>query len=156
MTNLMRREDYNTPSLFRKGINDMFENFFGTGVLSPLSNLSLAQSGWATVVPIDVIDNGSEYRLKANLPGLEKKDVDIQLTDNVLTIRGSYEQSSEDKNNRYLLQERRSGSFSRSIAFHEEIVADKISACFKDGILEVTIPKAEQKQNQSIKIEIAD
>ena len=97
-----------------------------------------------------------EYVVKANLPGVDKKDIDIQLTENVLRVKGFYSQNNEEKGERYLLQERRMGSFSRSIAFNEELAPDKIMAIFKDGILEINIPKAEVQQPESIKINIGD
>ena len=157
MGDIIRRDSYGAPSLFRKSINDMFDHFSGTGILSPISdlvghNINLLSS----TMPIDVIDQGKEYMVKANLPGIDKKDVDIQLTENVLTIKGSYEQNNEEKNERYLLQERRMGNFSRSIAFNEELLPDKITAAFKNGILEIVIPKAEVQPPTSIKIDIAD
>jgi len=157
MSNIMRRDTDNTPSLFRKSINDMFDNFSGTGILSPISDFANHSMNLLSLsMPIDVIDQGKEYVVKANLPGIDKKDVDIQLTENILTIKGSYSQNNEDKGERYLLQERRMGTFSRSIAFNEELLPDKITAGFRDGILEICIPKAEVQQPKSIKINIAD
>ncbi|WP_378954325.1 Hsp20/alpha crystallin family protein [Pelosinus sp. sgz500959] len=157
MSNIMRRDTYNTPSLFRKSINDMFDHFSGTGILSPISDFANhSMNLLSSSMPIDVIDQGKEYVVKANLPGINKKDIDIQLTENVLTIKGSYSQNNEDKGERYLLQERRMGTFSRSIAFNEKLVPDKIVAGFKDGILEINIPKAEVQQPESIKINIGD
>jgi len=157
MSNIMRRDSYNTPSLFRKSINDMFDHFSGTGILSPISDFTNhSMNLLSSSMPIDVIDQGKEYVVKANLPGIDKKDIDIQLTENVLTIKGSYSQNSEEKGERYLLQERRMGTFSRSIAFNEELVPDKIIAGMKDGILEISIPKAEVQQPKSIRINIAD
>lgn len=157
MSNIMRRDTYNTPSLFRKSINDMFDNFSGTGILSPISDFANhSMNLLSSSMPIDVIDQGKEYVVKANLPGIDKKDVDIQLTENILTIKGSYSQNNEDKGERYLLQERRMGTFSRSIAFNEELVPDKVTAGFRDGILEISIPKAEVQQAKSIRINIAD
>lgn len=155
MSNIMRRDSYNTPSLFRKSINDMFDHFSGTGIFSPISDLANhSMNLLSSSMPIDVIDQGKEYVVKANLPGIDKKDVDIQLTENVLTIKGSYSQNNEDKGERYLLQERRMGTFSRSIAFNEDLLPDKITAGFKDGILEIIIPKSEVKKPESIKINI--
>ncbi|MBP2627397.1 MAG: heat shock protein Hsp20 [Firmicutes bacterium] len=157
MSNIMRRDNYNTPSLFRKSINDLFDNFSGTGILSPIGDLASHNINLlSSAMPIDVIDQGKEYVVRANLPGVDKKDVDIQLTENVLTIKGSYSQSNENKGERYLLQERRMANFSRSIAFNDELLSDKVTAAFRDGILEIIIPKAEVQQPKSIKINIVD
>lgn len=156
MSNVTRMNNFNTPSLFRKSINDVFDNFLGTGILSPLSDFTNHLNPLSATMPLDVIDQGNQYLVKSNLPGIEKKDVDIQLSDNVLTIKGDSSQYEENKGERYLLQERRVGSFSRSIAFNEQLLTDKITAIFKDGILEITIPKAEIQPPTSIKINIED
>jgi HSP20 family protein len=69
----------------------MFDHFSGTGILSPISDFANhGMSLLSSTMLIDVIDQGKEYIVKANLPGIDKKDVDIQLTENVLTIKGSY------------------------------------------------------------------
>ncbi|HWR38702.1 MAG TPA: Hsp20/alpha crystallin family protein [Patescibacteria group bacterium] len=156
MSNLTRRDSYNTPSLFRKSINDLFDNFFGTGVLSPLSDFTASDfPTFTTGIALDVIDRGNDYLVKANLPGMDKSDVEIQLTDNnVLTIKGAYKQQAENKDGHYLLQERRSGSFSRSISFNEDLVPTKINAFFTNGILEITLPKAEVQNPKTVRIPI--
>lgn len=157
MGDIMRMDNYTTPSLFRKSINDMFDHFSGTGILSPISDFANhSMNLLSSTMPIDVIDQGKEYIVKANLPGFDKKDVDIQLNENVLTIKGSYSQDNENKGENYLLQERRMGNFSRSIAFNEELLSDNISAVFRNGILEMVIPKKEVKPSASIKIDIKD
>ena len=157
MSNIMKRDNYNTPSLFRKSINELFDNFSGAGILSPIGDLASHNMNLlSSAMPVDVIDKGKEYVVKANLPGFDKKDIDIQLTENVLTIKGFYSQSNENKGERYLLQERRMTNFSRSIAFNEGLLPDKVTAGFRDGILEINIPKAEVQQPESIKINIAD
>ena len=153
----MRRDSYNTPSLFRKSINDLFDTFTGTGILSPMGDLASHNMNLlSSTMPIDVIDQEKEYVVKANLPGVDKNDVDIQFVENVLTIKGSYSQRNENKGERYLLQERRMANFSRSIAFNEDLVLDKVTAGFKDGILEIIIPKAEVQPQKSVKITIGD
>ena len=153
----MKRDKYNTPSLFRESINELFDNFSGAGILSPIGDLASRNMNiLSSAMPVDVIDQGKEYVVKANLPGVDKKNIDIELTENVLTITGVCSQSKENKSERYLLQERRMTNFSRSIAFNEELLPDKITAGFKDGILEIIIPKAEVQHQESIKINIAD
>jgi len=157
MSDIMRRDTYNTPSLFRKSINELFDNFSGAGILSPIGDLSSHNiSLLSSAMPVDVIDQGQEYVVKANLPGFDKKDIDIELTENVLTIKGVHSQSNEKNDERYLLQERRMTNFSRSIAFNEALLPDKVTAGFRDGILEISIPKAEVQQPESIKINITD
>ena len=157
MSNIMRRDNYNTSSLVRKSINELLDNFSGSGILSPIGDLiSHNNNLLSSALPIDVIDQGKVYVVKANLPGFDKKNIDVQLTENILTIKGLYSQSNESKAERYLLQERRMTNFSRSIAFNDELLSDKVTAGFKDGILEIIIPKAEVQEPESIKIDISD
>ncbi len=98
--------------------------------------------GSANLIPsMDVTETDKEIELTAELPGLEEKDVQINLADNVLTIRGEKKAEKEEKNKNYRLVERSYGSFSRSVELPAGIDADKITAAINNGILKVTVPK---------------
>jgi HSP20 family protein len=96
---------------------------------------------------IDLIDNGSEYKLKANLPGWSKEDLDLTVNENALILRGKHQEESQDKKGDYLRQERRLSSFERRIDFHEPVKPGSTKAHLKNGILEVVILKAEPSQS---------
>lgn len=102
---------------------------------------------------IDMMESDEEYLIEADLPGLSKKDIQINCHDNVLTIEG--ERKLEDKEERkgYLRNERYFGSFKRSIMLPASISDDKIKATFKDGVLKINVPKAEKSKRKTVKID---
>jgi len=154
MANIVRRETPLASSLFRKNFGDLFDSFFNAWT-SPLQEFSNSLANLAGGIPLDVIDRGDAYIVKASLPGVQKNDIDIEITDNVLTIKGTFNSETKNENERYLLQERRTGTFTRSLSFGEELASDKVTAQFKDGILEITIPKSEPIMPKMTKVNIA-
>src|SRR5437667_11701994 len=109
-----------------------------------------------TAYPVaDIYDTDDELIVKAELPGVDPKMVDVRLENNVLTIRGErqFEQNIEKEN--YHRMERSYGSFSRSFTLPTKVEADKIRADFKDGVLSITLPKAESAKAKKIEIAAA-
>jgi HSP20 family protein len=106
---------------------------------------------------VNVSETKDEFTITAELPGLAAKDVSIDYTDGVLTIKGEKEETQEEKRDdrRYYMWERRFGAFQRAIPFPGGIVEDKIAADFKDGVLAVHLPKAEEAKAAQRKIPIA-
>jgi HSP20 family protein len=103
---------------------------------------------------IDVAEEKDNYVVKAELPGLSKDDVSVTLEDNYLTIRGEKKPESEDKGANYHHKERTYGSFSRTIGLPTTVDAQKISAQFKDGVLQVTLPKSEAAKPKQIEVKV--
>lgn len=102
---------------------------------------------------IDLIDQKDKLVAKVELPGVDKKDVKISLTENNLTIQGEIKKEEETKKENYYYRERAYGNYARTISLPTEIDKDKISAKFKNGILEVTMPKKPEVQPKEISIE---
>ena len=100
----------------------------------------------------DVSENENEVIVKAELPGMDVKDIDITLTDGLLTIKGERKLEKEDKQENYHRIERQFGSFSRSLNLGVNVKADSIDAGYKDGILTVTLPKAEEDKPKKIEV----
>jgi HSP20 family protein len=101
----------------------------------------------------DVSESDEEVIVKAELPGINVKDIDITLTDGLLSIKGERRMEKESKGHSYHRVERRFGSFSRSFNLGVEVKADGIDASYKDGILTVTLPKAEKAKPKRIEVE---
>jgi len=103
---------------------------------------------------MDVEETDDEFRITAELPGMKKDDIKITFQDNILTISGEkkLEKKREDKNLYYA--ERRFGKFSRSISINSGVKLDKISAEFKDGVLHVVVPKAEEAKPKQIEVKV--
>jgi HSP20 family protein len=103
---------------------------------------------------VDISETEQEFLIKAELPGLQKEDVKVNMKDNVLTLQGSRKQESETKGHHYHRIERSYGNFLRSFTLPENIDTNKLKANFNNGILEIKIPKSETAINKSIEIAI--
>lgn len=103
---------------------------------------------------LDVAETKGDLVVKAELPGMDPKDIDISLSEGVLTIRGEKKQEKEEREEGYHLIERSYGSFTRSIRLPKEVQSEKIEASFKNGILKVVLPKSEEAKKKEIKIKV--
>ena len=109
----------------------------------------------ANPVPaIELIDDDKEYRLSAELPGMTDKDIEIAVADGILTISGEKKETSERKDDGYLLRERCYGAFTRQIALPADVQAEAIKAHFANGVLNVTLGKDKKAQERLHKIPI--
>lgn len=107
-------------------------------------------SGWAPQV--DVEETGDAIVIHADLPGMDKKDIEISVENRELTIRGERKQETDEKKSNFHRVERTYGSFRRSFALPANVLADKVEATYKDGVLEVSVPKAEAVKPKAIEI----
>jgi len=105
---------------------------------------------WAPAV--DMIDRKEEIVLRADLPGLDEKDIDVNVQDGMLTIRGERKEEKEEKKEDYYYAERRYGAFARSLTLPAGVEADKVKATFKKGVLEVHLPRAKEAKGKKIEV----
>jgi HSP20 family protein len=103
---------------------------------------------------MDVVETDDHFVLRADLPGLSEKDVNIELEDNILTVSGERKSEHEQRNEGYYRVERAFGSFSRSLTLPEGVNAAGIQASFNSGVLEVRIPKPEQQKPRKVQISL--
>ena len=108
---------------------------------------------WSPVV--DICEQGEDVALHAELPGVKKEDIDICVENNVLTVCGKREPSIEAKENCYVLSERNYGNFRRSFSLPNSIDSNKISANYKDGVLSLILPKAEEAKPKQIDVKVS-
>ena len=108
---------------------------------------------WQPVV--DVEETPEAYHVRTELPGLRLEDIKITVADNALSIRGEKRREEEKKGTTYHRVERVYGSFERSFSLGHAVAADKIEATYRDGVLEVSIPKAEEAKAREIQVKIA-
>ena len=113
---------------------------------------SLGSAAWAPAV--DVYDHKDSLVIKADLPGLTQKDIDVSVEDDILRIKGQKKQEQEVKEDNYYRLERAYGSFERSFSLPVSVDAAKIKAAYKDGVLQLTLPKKEQPKPKQIKVDI--
>lgn len=102
--------------------------------------------------PFDISETEGEIVVKAELPGMKVEDIDITLTDGLLTIKGERKMEKEEKQENYHRIERQFGTFSRSMNLGLQVEADGVDADYKDGVLTVTLPKAEEVKPKKIEV----
>jgi HSP20 family protein len=156
------RAENKTPALYRDAdpfmalhrevnrlFDDVFRGFdsFGTGRFPSL--VAGRSIGWPNV---EVSETDKEIRVTAELPGLEEKDVEVLLNDDVLTLRGEKRSETEDQDRQF--SERFYGQFERRIALDTEVEEDKVEARFKNGLLTINMPKTERAQSKAKRIAI--
>ncbi len=106
---------------------------------------------WA--IPLDVVEEEDEILVRASIPGVKVDDIDVSIENRVLTIKAETKSDAEHKEGGYLVRERRSGSFLRSLRLPETVDADQAKTSYNDGVLTVNLPKAESKKAKHLKIE---
>ena len=103
---------------------------------------------------IDVYEERDEVVVKAELPGLSKEDLDVTLTESTLTLKGEKKKEEEVKEKNFYRSERSSGSFVRTIDLPSEVQTDQIRASFRNGVLEIRLPKTEDAKRKVMKVKI--
>lgn len=114
---------------------------------------ALRVAEWAPLV--DIIEDEKEYTIKAELPDVKREEVKISVQNDVLSITGERKYEKEEKNKKYHRVERAYGSFSRSFTVPEDADADGVSAEFKDGLLQVHLPKSEKVKPKTIEVKVS-
>jgi len=134
-------------SLFRGEMDRLWDRFLRE---RPLAKTFSEE--WAPFV--DISETGDNLIVKAELPGLEAKDVNVSLSGDLLTIKGEKNKETEEKDEHHHYVERYAGTFQRSFRLPVEVQPDKVEASFKKGILKVTLPKAEAAKKKAIEIKV--
>ena len=104
---------------------------------------------------VDIYDQGGEVVIHAELPGMKKEDIDVRVENNILTIRGKKERKEEIKEEGYFRAERTYGSFTRSFSLPNTVEIGRIAAEYKDGVLTLRLPKAEEAKPRQIEVKIS-
>jgi HSP20 family protein len=133
-------------------MRSMMDRFFDEPFMNAPQLWSQRLEGFP--LPLDVIENTNEYVVKASMPGIDPDQVEITLTDNVLTIRGETKQESESEGEKsnYHLRERRYGTFMRQVSLPVSVNADQVQADYENGVLTLHLPKAEAAKPKKIQV----
>jgi HSP20 family protein len=113
---------------------------------------ALTVADWAPLV--DIVEDDKEYLIKAEIPGMNKEDIKVGIQDDVLTISGERRYEKEEKDKKFHRIERAHGSFARSFTIPEDSDGEKISAEFKDGILNVRLPKTARVKPKHVEVKV--
>ncbi len=143
MSNLTRWEPMREMMTLREAMNHLFDDAF----TRPLSI-----SAVSAMPAIDLYQTDDEIVVKAALPGIKPDEVQISVTGDVLTLRGEFKRQEEQKEATWHIREQRSGIFERSVMLPTEVQTDKSKADFENGILTITLPKAEAVKPRTISI----
>jgi HSP20 family protein len=144
MSNLTRWEPVREMMTLREAMDRLFDDAFTRPI-------SLRDGGWSSPA-IDMYQTDDEVVVKAALPGFKADEVQINVTGDVLTIRGEMKQEEEKKDRAWHIREQRWGSFERSVALPTAVTSDKANADFENGILTITLPKAEEVKPKTITV----
>jgi HSP20 family protein len=142
---LIRFEPARELSTLQSEMNQLFNSFFGDG-----GRGEAPVRRW--VPAMDLVETQDHFVVRADLPGLTQDDISIELEDNVLTISGERKREEKTEKEGYFRLERASGQFARSLTLPEGIDAEGVTAEFKDGVLEVRIPKPEARKPRKVSI----
>ncbi|MDY6955137.1 MAG: Hsp20/alpha crystallin family protein [Thermodesulfobacteriota bacterium] len=138
---LRRRGLFGPPS--RSFLHSFFEDF-------GMPSLLTEERGFTPA--FDISETENELIVTAEIPGMDKEDIDIHLSEGVLTIKGEKRHEKEDKKEDYHCIERSYGSFTRSIGLPFDVETDKVDATYKDGVLKLTLPKSERAKLKKIEV----
>ncbi len=146
MADLVRWDPFRELETLRDEVERVFDTFFGRRGLAGREPVFLPA--------IDVEETDDAFIVRAELPGMKKEDIKITLTEDSLTLSGERKREKEEKNKVYHRMEIAYGKFVRTIEFPVDVDPSKAKAVYKDGILEITIPKSEKAKPKEIEIEI--
>ena len=147
MANITRFDPLGEVVSLRSAMDRLFEDSF----VNPLSWRTIGGAD-AVTPPIDVYQTPDEIVVTAALPGLTAEDLEITMTGQTLTLRGEFKPSGEVKPEQYLYRERRFGAFSRTLQLPVRVQGEQARASFTDGILTLSIPKADEVKPRQIRI----
>ena len=146
MANIVRFDPFEDLSRLQRDVNRLFEDNTRTGRGSePASTRT-----WAP--PVDILEDQNEIVVKAELPGIKQDDIDIELTGETLTIRGERKLEEAQRQENYVRVERAYGQFLRSFTIGVPVQNDAVRASYKDGLLEVHLPKSEATKPKKVKV----
>ena len=146
MTTIARLEPFRGLSAFQDQFNRLFSDTFR----NPAEESALTT--WAPAV--DIYETPNELVVKADLPDVNEKDIDVRVENNLLTIRGERKSEKSVSEENFLRVERTYGSFSRSFSLPNTVNAEGIGAQYKNGVLTVTLPKREESKPRQVKVNV--
>src|SRR5262252_9353623 len=143
---------------FRSEMDQLFNRFARGFGLPSLRSLADFEPHWRSLVfsapPIDMSEDDKAYKISAELPGLDAKDVEVSVSGERLVLKGEKRQEKEEKEKNYYFSERAYGSFQRAFEMPASVDREKVSADFAKGVLTITLPKTPEAQQQMKKIDV--
>jgi HSP20 family protein len=132
----------------------MMDDFFGRRMRAWWPERWLGRETEVTAPSVDVYEEKDDIIVKAELPGMDKNDIEVNISDSQLTLKGEKKKEEKVEEENYYRCERSYGAFFRTLELPSTVQADKIKASFKNGVLEVRLPKTEEAKSKEIKIKV--
>ena len=152
MKSLVRWQPFQEINSLQKQMNRAFDDFFGRTTLMPFEeNLAVPEFG----PPVDIYEDDQKLTFKVELPGIEEKDVKVEITNNVLTVQGERKLGKDVKEENFRRMERHYGAFSRSFTLPSTVDPDKIEATYDHGMLTIQMPKRAEARPKQIKVNVS-
>jgi len=146
---LIRWDPFREMSSLQERMNRLFSEVLSR---SPIGEEEISRGAW--VPAVDIFETPESIVLKAELPGITKDDIFVEVKDNTLSLKGEKKFEKEVKEENYHRVERSYGSFQRAFTLPSTVQQDKVKAKFKDGILQIVLPKVEEAKPKQIKVEV--
>jgi HSP20 family protein len=152
---LAARRPFSDLARWERDMERMFDDFVGRRMRPWWPERFSMPAGIEITPPaVDLFEEKDDIVVKAELPGMDKDNIQVNLTDQSLTIRGEKKKEEEVKEENYYRSERSYGSFVRTLELPAEVKSDKVKASFKNGVLEVRLPKTEQAKAKEVKVNV--
>lgn len=139
-----------------RGIHDAMDRLFGDHFMSPFSRfgLGLSDETYSFIPQVDISETDKEIKVRADIPGMDPKDVLIEVTEDTLSLSGKIEKNTEEKQENYYRTERQYGHFSREFILPSKIDADSVQAEAKNGVVKITLNKLPSEQKRKVEIKL--
>jgi HSP20 family protein len=142
-------------SRWERDMERMMEDFFGRRTRPWWPERWFRTEEMEVAAPaVDLYEEKDDIVVKAELPGMDKDNIEVNLTDHTLTIKGEKKKEEEDKKENYYSSERSYGSFVRTLELPKDVHTDQVKASFKNGLLEVRLPKTEEAKAKEVKVKV--
>jgi HSP20 family protein len=145
---IVRFDPFREMDRLQGEVNRLFEGFAG----QPERSAGLVQGGRLWSPSVDVAETENDIVLRAEIPGMKQEEIDIELTGDTLTIRGERKFENEERRENFVRVERTYGRFQRSFTLGVPVQGDKVRATYKDGILEIHLPKSEETKPRKVMV----
>lgn len=144
---LVPRRPWQELRSIKEELDNLFERLFGREEVA-------VRKEFAPFPAVDMEETEDEFIVKAELPGMDRKDIQVELVGNNLVIKGEKRRETEERRGDYHRAERYYGTFYRSIPLPLEVAMDKIRARYRDGVLEVVLPKSEEAKRRTVRVKV--
>ena len=149
---LVRFDPFRELDRLQSEVNRLFEGYNNTGDRPADGRANGVSRAWAPVV--DIAENENDIVLRAELPGMKQEDIDIELTGDTLTLRGERKFENEERRDSFVRVERSYGRFQRAFTLGVPVQHDQVRATYRDGILEVHLPKSEETRPRKVQVSV--